>query len=482
MREDGVRTMDAITLSGLPADLSNWSRTERSHCSVVKAHDGADILGALAGARSRGVSLIPHGAGHSYTDAALNTGGVVLDLTPMRQILSWDPQLGIMRVEPGVTLRDVVRVALPDGWWPPVTPSTAEATIGGCVAMNVTGKNAWKSGSFGEHVQSLTVLLATGDALAVSPTSDPQLWRALMGSAGLLGIITSMTLQLQRLTSGRVDVAVRRAATFAEILTIFEQEQSADYLEALVDGFAGGRHVGRGIVTCTTYSDECDGASLRFRAPLRLSGRVTGGLARCAGMIGRPAAPSAVRVANRALYWWSAWGRRGERGRVLRHRSLSHSTYYPPEVLMACQTLLPRGIETLQACVPRAHAAALFKEILWRSQANGFTPLWCVVKQHRPDPFLLSYQLEGFSLEVNYQAPPQTAPRLRAMLRELMALAVDAGARFYLAKDSLLTNSLYRRSMGDATVEAFLRLKRLHDPDMLLQSDLFRRVLQPPLE
>ena len=69
---------------------------------------------ALTTARARGLSVIPHGMGHSYTDAALNTNGVIIDVTGMRRILSWDPEQGIMQVEPGVTLRDMVRVALAD--------------------------------------------------------------------------------------------------------------------------------------------------------------------------------------------------------------------------------------------------------------------------------------------------------------------------------------------------------------------------------
>jgi FAD/FMN-containing dehydrogenase len=68
------------------------------------------------------------------------------------------------------------------------------------------------------------------------------------------------------------------------------------------------------------------------------------------------------------------------------------------------------------------------------------------------------------------------------MLRELMELVIVAGGRFYLAKDSLLTNTLYRQSVGDAAVEAFFRLKQLYDPEMLFQSNLFRRVFQGSLE
>src|SRR6266571_2411976 len=223
---------NGMTLPGNQDYIMNWSMTERSPCYVLKAQDIDGIKHALTTARTWGLSVIPHGAGHSYTDAALNTNGVIIDVTGMRRILSWDPEQGIMQVEPGVTLRDIVRVALADRWWPPVTPSTADA-------------------SFGEHLLSLTVLLATGQVLTLSPESNSQLFQALVGSAGLLGIITSITLQLQRIPSRSVDILVRSAASIGEIFTIFQEEQSADYLEAWVDGFAGGRNLGRGIVTCT---------------------------------------------------------------------------------------------------------------------------------------------------------------------------------------------------------------------------------------
>ncbi len=475
---------NGMTVPGNQDYVMNWSMTERSPCYVLKVRDIDGIKHALNTACAWGLPVIPHGAGHSYTDAALNTNGVVIDVTGMRRILSWDPEQGIMQVEPGVTLRDIVRVALADRWWPPVTPSTADATIGGCVAMNVNGKNAWKCGSFGEHLLSLTVLLATGQVLTLSPESNSQLFQALVGSAGLLGIITSITLQLQRIPSRSVDILVRSAASIGEIFTIFQEEQSADFLEAWVDGFAGGRNLGRGMVICTKYSDGCD---KEFRAinprttpsqTSRIPDQFKAGSARCVGKIGRPAVKSGVRIANSMTYWWSKWWDR----KVIRQRSLFHSTYYTPAAYSGYRTLLPQGTETFQAFVPHLHAEALFKEIMRRSQENDFMPLWCIIKQHRQDPFLLSYQVDGFSLEVNYHIVPQTVQRLHKMLQELMELVIAAGGRFYLAKDSLLTHTLYRRSIGDAAVEAFLHLKQQYDPDMLFQSNLFRRVFQASLQ
>ncbi|HLJ79883.1 MAG TPA: FAD-binding protein, partial [Ktedonobacterales bacterium] len=79
--------LPTMTALGIPADLTdltNWSKTARSSCHVVRARDIAGIMWALEVARAHGLSVIPHGAGHSYTDAALNTGGIVLDVTSMR--------------------------------------------------------------------------------------------------------------------------------------------------------------------------------------------------------------------------------------------------------------------------------------------------------------------------------------------------------------------------------------------------------------
>ena len=106
-------------------------------------------------------------------------------------------------------------------------------------------------------------------------------------------------------------------------------------------------------------------------------------------------------------------------------------------------------------------------------------PVWCIIKQHQCDPFLLSYQVAGSSLELNYQRTDRAAGKLEQVLRHMIATVIEAGGRFYLAKDHFMTNDQYCRSVGNEAVEAFLGFKRRYDPEMLLQSDLFRRVFQP---
>jgi len=444
---------------------------------VNKVNDLAGMLETLAAARAQGLSVIPHGAGHSYTDAALNTGGVVLDVTPMRRILAWDVAQGIMRVEPGVTLQEMVQAAWEDGWWPVVSPSTGRVTVGGCAAMNVNGRNAWKCGPFGANILSLDVLFTTGEVRTFIPEQDPQLFHALVGSIGLLGIITSITVQLQRLASGSVSVHRQRAAGLDEIFSLFaEEEKSSDFMEAWLDGFARGDQLGRGHVTCATRCPSGPVGEAAFPT-FADTGRVEQSFVSLAASLSRPVLRPAVHMANRVNYRWGG-GNHMKNGQL---RGLVPYTFWPGAFFSGYPVLLPQGIETFQAFVPQQAAPSIFKEVLRYSQQQDCWPLWCVIKKHQQDPYLLSYQVDGFSLEMNYARADQAAQHLQPVLQHMIATVIAAGGRFYLAKDHFMTAAQYRQSIGEAAVEAFLQLKQQFDPETRLQSDLFRRLFQPEL-
>ena len=465
-----------MTFSGRQTELTNWSKSANSECLLYKASDLTEISQALGAARTQRLSVIPHGAGHSYTDAALNTSGVVLDVTPMQRILSWDATRGIMQVEAGVTLQEMVQVAWKDGWWPYATPSTAEVTIGGCAAMNVNGKNAWKSGPFGAHILALEVMLASGEVCTLTPERDAQLFHAFVGSMGLLGIITSITVQLQRITSGYVSIRRRSAASLAEIFSLFaEEEQSSDFMEAWIDGFATGEQLGRGMATCATM----DNSSKAAPAALPTVGtfeRLAASLVSLAARPGRPALLPGAQMANRAIYRWGRWNH-SRPGQV----ALFPFTFWPAAAFAGYQAMLPEGADTFQAFVPGQDAKEIFESVLRYSQQQGCMPIWCIVKQHQRDLSLLSYQVDGFSLELNYPRTHQTAQKLKQVLQHMIAMVIEGGGRFYLAKDHFLTQAQYRQSVGDEAMDTFLHLKQCYDPEMLLQSDLFRRIFQPSL-
>jgi len=66
------------------------------------------------------------------------------------------------------------------------------------------------------------------------------------------------------------------------------------------------------------------------------------------------------------------------------------------------------------------------------------------------------------------------------MLREFDRIVLEAGGRFYFAKNSETSAESARRFLGVATLDRFRELKKRCDPHGLLESDLYRRVFRSP--
>jgi FAD/FMN-containing dehydrogenase len=137
------------------------------------------------------------------------------------------------------------------------------------------------------------------------------------------------------------------------------------------------------------------------------------------------------------------------------------------------------GLIQFQPFVPDAAALRVFTALLERSQARGFRPYLAVLKRHRPDPFWLTHAVDGWSLALDYRCTPATRAALFAFCRELAELVLEAGGRFYFAKDSILAPGSAARFLPRERLAAFARLRAEHDPEGLLESALWRRVGLP---
>ena len=100
-----------------------------------------------------------------------------------------------------------------------------------------------------------------------------------------------------------------------------------------------------------------------------------------------------------------------------------------------------------------------------------------VTKRHRPDKFLLSHAVDGFSAALDFKVTNGNRASLSRMLQDFDRIVLDAGGRFYFAKNSETTASSALRFLGAKTVQEFKRLKKRCDPDGVLESNLYRRVL-----
>ncbi|MER3466343.1 MAG: FAD-binding protein, partial [Armatimonadota bacterium] len=109
-----------------------------------------------------------------------------------------------------------------------------------------------------------------------------------------------------------------------------------------------------------------------------------------------------------------------------------------------------------QIFAPINAAQQVFTEATRVAKEQGFPPFLCVLKRHRPDPFLLSHAVDGFSLAMDFRVHMRRWEAFRRLADEMTELTLSAGGRFYLAKDSVLRRGQFRQAVGEEALERFL--------------------------
>jgi decaprenylphospho-beta-D-ribofuranose 2-oxidase len=469
-------------MAALPFDqlerTEAWGQASSAMDYVFRPSTVDELRRVFAIARATGRSIGLRGAGRSYGDAAMNSEGILIDFSRMNRILRWNPDRGLITVEPGVTIEQLWRYVLGDGWWPPVVPGTMFPTIGGCAAMNVHGKNNWEAGPIGNHIPEFCALLPDGREIQCDPTHQVDLFQAFIGGLGMLGCFTQITLQLKKIYSGRLKVTALAVPDIAAMLRAIEDHQNEfDYLVGWVDGFARGKSIGRGQIHLAAYlppgADPAPAQSLRIDQQ-DLPDTFFGLLPKSIlwRLMKRGMNNPGVRFVNAAKYWMS----RRQHGRTY-EQSLVAFNFLLDYVPNWKKAYLPGGLIQYQSFIPKAAAAEAFRDILARCQSFGLPTYLGVVKRHRPDPFLMTHSVDGFSLAMDFKVTRRNRARLSQLAKELNAIVLAASGRFYFAKDSTLEPETARAYLGEDTLARFKALKQQCDPEGLLQTDLARRVL-----
>ncbi|MHA1792454.1 MAG: FAD-binding oxidoreductase [Promethearchaeota archaeon] len=149
------------------------------------------------------IPVIPRGSGSGAAGGIVPiTGGVVIDLTKMNDILNIDLENLQVDVQPGIIIDELNDVLRPLGFFYPVTPgSRAMATIGGTVANDASGMRAFKYGTAKDYLIAMKVIMADGTIVEIGGKSLKDvagfdLLRLFAGSEGTLGIIGELRLKI----------------------------------------------------------------------------------------------------------------------------------------------------------------------------------------------------------------------------------------------------------------------------------------------
>ena len=448
------------------AELSGWGRTTPTAADVRRPTSAVELQRALPTSAERG--LVARGLGRGYGDCAQNSGGTVIETVDVDAftIHESDPSADTVLVtaEAGASIDRLLHALVPQGLFVPVTPGTRYVTVGGAIAADIHGKNHHRKGSWCQHVTSLRLQLAGGEVVEIGPDRDPDLFWATAGGMGLTGVVLDATFACPRIGSSRLLVDTDRAADLDEVLELMASGDHAyDYSVAWIDLMAGGRALGRSVLTRGRFATAEEAAPVTGADPYAYSAGVLASAP--------PFVPNGLLNKLTVRAFNELWVRKAP---VRRRDELQTSpTFFHPLDMVGGWNRIygPTGFLQWQFVVPFG-AEATLRRIVEDLSRSGCTSFLAVLKAFgEGDPAPLSFPSPGWTLALDI---PAGVPGLGPLLDRLDGLVAAEGGRVYLAKDSRLRPELV--PVMYPRLDEWQAVRDRVDPDRRITSDLARRL------
>lgn len=437
--------------------LSGWGRTAPSVSRFVPVHDITDVQAIVAGAPARGV--LARGLGRSYGDAAQSGGAVVLDTSGMASI-TIDPKANTVTAGAGASLDQILRVIVPQGYFIPVSPGTRMVTVGGAIAADVHGKNHHVDGSFGAHVQSMTLVDGEANARTLTPTNNEPFW-ATIGGMGLTGVLTEATFDVLPVSSSWMSVDTERGTDLDDVMArMIARDDDYRYSVAWIDSV---HPSGRGVITRGDHAPIEMLPAKKAAKALDFDPRI---LATAPNIV-----PSGALNTLTVRAFNEAWFRKHPKFHAGSLQSMS-AFFHPLDGVQEWNRIYgPAGFLQYQFVVPD-DASDLVGTALSKLRAVGAPSFLTVLKRFGAgNPGPLSFPKPGWTLAIDV---PAGVAGLAQVLDELDELVASAGGRLYLAKDSRQSAAMLQRTYPD--LPKWRATRAAMDPHGTFTSDLGRRL------
>lgn len=428
--------------------LRSFDRGFSAHCHVQKP-DRYRLIEALPA----DVQRITRGSGVSYVGASFAADSVVQDLGAFDRLLDFDAERGLLTVEAGARIGDVQRFALARGWMLPVSPGHPKATIGGCIAADVHGKNPARDGTFRQHVEAIELFDTNQGWMAASTEENAERFSACFAGFGIPGLIGSARLRMVPAPSAYSlrNIAVANLVEAAEVL---RTHVGAPLLYGWHDGRAA--QFGRGVIRFGLEAQEATRRGTQLAADLPVA-----------------IEPWSMCAWNRpGISLMNHWIRRRYARTASERVSVEAAMFPLNEARNYFAGFGVDGFVEAQWLMPHAHYAS-FVEALGVEVARSRPRISLIAsKLFDGEPEGLGFDGKGIGLAI--QLPQPRSASQAAFIEILTELALAHAGRPNLIKESTLQADAARR--GIAGFDQAREHLRSFDPNRLQISELSRRL------
>ena len=396
--------------------------------------------------------LIPYGNGRSYGDSALSPN--VINVKAKDYFLNFNEKNGLLHIQAGVLLSEILEHFVPRGWFLKVTPGTKLITIGGAIASDVHGKNHHVEGCFSECVKEFTIMLPHGKVITCTKEKTPDLWKATCGGMGLTGVILDAKIFLKKINSQYIDQTTIKTKNLKETFEAFEEYKNKPYSVAWIDCLAKDNELGKCLLMVGDFRDD---GKLDYKL--------------------KPQKSIPFNFPSFALNKWSVkafnWLYYGKaKDGVSKQRVDIDTFFYPLDAIGHWNRIYGKnGFTQYQFILPKETSYKGLKEILTAISNSGKGSFLAVLKLYgKANSNWLSFPIEGYSLALDFKIEKG----LFELLNQLDEIVLKYNGRIYLTKDVRVSKETFEQ--GYPEIEKFRTFRKENKMDSKFQSLQSKRV------
>ena len=213
-----------------PKSFFNWGRNVKIFPNHIKPKNMMELKKVV-----KKKSFITSGNQRSFGDVALNDKSIV-SMRNFNKIIHFNTKKGIIELQSGILLKEVLPIIVEKGWIFPVTPGTKYVSMGGMVANNIHGKNT-KKNQIKFYVKKIKLLTLNKKIVSCTLKNNKKIFDLTVGGFGLTGIILSVTIQLKKITSFYLKQNIEEFSTYTEFFNSAKKINNFQYSVSWVDRF-----------------------------------------------------------------------------------------------------------------------------------------------------------------------------------------------------------------------------------------------------
>lgn len=406
--------------------VANWGLYPAIKANVISPTSIQEFKEAILSHQA----IIARGNGRCYGDASLQNN--IISTSKWNKFLDFDRQNGIIEVESGVRLDEILEVSIEAGFFIAVTPGTKFITVGGAISSDIHGKNHHIDGCFSDHLIHFDLMIETGDIIRCSRNENENLFWSTIGGMGLTGIILSARFMLKKIETAYIRNEAIQAKNLDEIFELFESSESWTYNVAWLDCLQKGNSLGKSIMLRGEHATVNELPEKLKKNPLQVKKKLNLNIPFFFPNF-------ALNTLSIKIFNWLYFNKQGKKH--LKNYVDYETFFYPLDAVHNWNRIYGKnGFIQYQFVIPKEQGKEGMRKILEKIASSGNGSFLVVLKlfgENNPQGYN-SFPMKGYTLALDFKVND----KLEKLIHQLDEIVMQYGGHIYRTKDAMSNPAL----------------------------------------